>query len=130
MRLQFERHQLRNALWLPSPDVGRIYIELNAVAVGILKVQRFGHFVINWLSGNSRRIQLRFRFAQLVDGGTDVERNVVQPYCGLAAAASLTAHFHYREVVVIPEGKEGHLKASLIQTRAEWQPEQVTSPAL
>ena len=45
--LQLERHHLGDTLRLRAPCLGGIDVNLDAVAVRVLEVQRFGHFVVD-----------------------------------------------------------------------------------
>ena len=73
--------------------------------------------------GNGRR---RLRFV----ARADLERHVMLPDRGLAAAAAVTGDFHHGKVVVVVECEERHLEVALVEASAERQSEHADAKAL
>src|SRR6185312_11442254 len=67
------------------------------------------------------RLELALGLAQLVQAGTDLERNMIESGGGLAGTAAFAAYFHDGKLVMIAEREERHLHAVLVVARAERQ---------
>ena len=61
-------HGLRSLL----PDVRRVNIQLDCVAIGIVEVDGFAHLVIVRLNLEARRFELQLRLTEFVDPGSDL----------------------------------------------------------
>jgi len=114
---------LRDALRLPSPRVGHVDVDLDAVAVGVREIQGLGDVVVDRGGRDTRRVEPGPGLAQLIEAVADLECDVVQPDSGLAVAAALPADFHHAEIVMVAKGEERHLEPTLVESGADRQAE-------
>ena len=89
----------------------------------ILEIQRLADLVIDRCRRNAGRFERGARVAQLVHRRADVERDVIEPGAAPRSPIRVVLHLHHRKIVVIAEREERHLHATLIEPRANRQPE-------
>jgi hypothetical protein len=78
-RSQLQRLRARHQLWILLPRIRAVHVQLDAIAVGIVEVDRLGNDVIARLDRESCGFQLGPRFDQFLDAIADLERDMQQP---------------------------------------------------